>query len=309
MKPTSQTGRHESPQSTRFATIAVVGRPNVGKSTLVNRIVGEKVTIVSEKPQTTRHRILGVHTRPNGQLVFIDTPGIHRPLHRLNRYMMQAAMGALADTELALLIVDASQPTGNGDRYVIDSMKDFNKPLFILLNKMDLIKKSRLLPLMDLYSRSLAAKEIIPVSALRGDNVDVVERSLWEHAPDGEPMFPSEMHTDRSDAFRAAEIVREKILAHVHEELPWTTAVRVDSTEVDGKLWRIYMTILVEKESQRPIVIGRAGQFLKAIGTEAREELEGMFKKKIYLSLQVRHEEKWRESPEHLASLEIYENE
>jgi len=292
----------------RYAMVAVIGRPNVGKSTFVNRLVGEKISIVSDKPQTTRHRILGVRTGSRGQIVFIDTPGIHKPLYRLNRYMVRAALNSVQDADLALLLVDASQKLGHGDRYVIGVLKSISKPLLVLLNKVDLIRPSRLLPLMDVYGKELAAKEIIPMSALRGDNIELVEQKIWEYAEEGAPMFPSDMLTDRSETFRAAEIVREKILARTREELPWATAVRMDRSEVEGNLWRLFMTILVEKRSQRPIIIGRGGEFLKDVGTEAREELERTFGRKVYLSLTVEHQQQWRDSARALATLDIWES-
>ncbi len=287
--------------------VAVIGRPNSGKSTFVNRLVGEKISIVSDKPQTTRHRIFGVRTSERGQLVFIDTPGIHKPLYRLNRFMMHNALSAIEDADMALLIVDASEKFGGGDRYLLGAMNDYKKPLIVLLNKIDLIRPSRLLPLMDHYGGALPAKEIIPMSALRGDNVELIERTIWENAAEGEPMFPIDMHTDRTEVFRAAEIVREKILAHTREELPWATAVRVDQSEMDGKLWRLSMSILVEKKSQRPIIIGRGGEFLKKVGTDARVEIEETFRKRVYLSLHVEHLEHWRDSAQVLATLEIYD--
>lgn len=293
--------------SQRYAMVAVVGRPNAGKSSLINRFLGQKISIVSDKPQTTRHRILGIHTAPQGQLVYVDTPGIHRPLYQLNQRMVHAAIDALADSDLALLLVDSSLAFGHGDRYVVDALKRVGKPLIVLLNKIDLIKKSRLLPLMEIYGKAFPGSEIIPLSALSGENVELVERLLWESAPEGPPMFPPGQLTDRSDVFRAAEIVREKLLENSREEIPWATAVRMDRHEIEGGLWKIFLTILVEKKSQRPIVIGRGGSFLKTIGTEARLEIEATFGKKVYLSLQVDHEERWRDSPEQLARLEIVE--
>ncbi|MBI2838693.1 MAG: GTPase Era [Acidobacteria bacterium] len=291
--------------ATRFGMVAVVGRPNAGKSTLINHLIGQKISIVSEKPQTTRHRILGIRTSEKGQLVFVDTPGIHRPLFKLNRRMLRTAMTSLEDSDVALLLVDASEGFGRGDKFVIEAIKTYDRPLLVLLNKIDLIRKSRLLPLMSMYGEALPAAEIIPLSALRGDNASLVESRLWELAPEGEPMFPAEQITDRSNVFRAAEIVREKILNHTREELPWATAVRIDQDEVEGDLWRLYFSILVEKRSQRAIVIGKGGSFLKMVGTEAREEIEKVFGRKVYLSLQVEHEERWRDSPRQLALLEL----
>lgn len=294
----------EKPAS-RFAMLAVVGRPNAGKSTLINNLVGRKISIVSDKPQTTRHRILGILTEPRGQLVFVDTPGIHKPFHRLNKHMVMAAMGAVEETDATVLIVDASESYGQGDKYLLESLKSIQKPMLILLNKIDLIRKNRLLPLMETYGKALPAAEILPLSALTGENLTILKDKLWALAGEGEPMFPSEMLTDKSDAFRAAEIVREKILGHTHAELPWATAVRVDQSELDGELWRIHMSILVERRSQKPIVIGRHGAFLKQIGTEARQEIESAFGRKVFLALHVDVEERWRDDPRQLAALEI----
>ena len=276
--------------------VALVGRPNAGKSTLLNRLVGHKLAIVSDKPQTTRNRITGVRNFPEGQVVFVDTPGVHRPLHRLNVRMVNAALEALRQVDVVAAVVDASEPSGGGDRYLMDILTKIQKPKVLALNKVDVLPKERLLPLIERY-RTIGFEDIVPISALKGDNVDRFEQVLLSHLPEGEPFYDDDYLTDQPERFFVAELVREQVLHHTHAELPFSSAVIVDKfDEPDEKgLLRLYCTILVERESQKPIVIGRAGEMIKSIGTAARKELEQFFGARVFLDLRVKVRADWRE--------------
>jgi GTP-binding protein Era len=278
--------------------VSFIGRPNAGKSTLLNRLVGTKLAIVSDKPQTTRNRILGVRNYPDAQVVFLDTPGIHRPLHRMNVRMVDAAVDTIREVDVLCLVVDVTEPPGKGDRFVIDLVKDAKAPVFLVLNKIDLIKKARLLPLMQQYSEMGTFAEIVPVSAATGDNVDRLERALLDRLPEGEPLYPADYLTDQPERFFASEIVREKLLQFTRAEIPFSSAVVVDKFEEPerpGGLMSLHCTIVVDRESQKPIVIGRGGEMIKRIGTAAREDLERFFDTKVFLDLHVRVKSEWRE--------------
>jgi GTP-binding protein Era len=277
--------------------VAVVGRPNVGKSTLVNRLVGEKVAIVSDKPQTTRNRILAVLNRPDGQIVLFDTPGIHKPMHRMNERMVEAAVGSLGQVDLALWLVDVTEDYGPGDRYVKDVLARAGKPVILGLNKIDLVPKPRLLPLIDQYRQLLDFAEIVPISWLKGDNVERLAERLVAHLPEGERLYPEDFLTDQPERFFVAEMVREQILRHTREEIPYSTAVIIDSFKEGTPVVRIEASILVERQSQKGILIGRGGAMLKAIGSAARHEIEAFLGTKIYLGLFVKVREGWREDP------------
>ena len=277
--------------------VALVGRPNAGKSTLMNRLVGQKIAIVSDKPQTTRNRITGVRNYPNGQVVFVDTPGIHRPMHRLNVRMVDAALSALRDVDLVVALVDASEPAGGGDRFLMEAIKKVDTPRILALTKVDLIAKEKLLPLIERYDRDVGFADIVPISALTGANLDRLEAVILSHLPEGEPLYPEDYLTDQPERFFVSELVREQVLRHTHAELPFASAVVVDRfEEPDEKgLLRLYCTILVERESQKPIVVGKAGSMIKAIGTAARLELERFFDARVFLDLRVKVRADWRE--------------
>ena len=280
--------------------VSLIGRPNAGKSTLLNRLVGTKLAIVSDKPQTTRTRILGVRNYPDAQVVYLDTPGIHRPLHRMNVRMVDTAVDTIREVDVIGLVVDVMEPPGKGDRFVLDLVKNATAPVFLILNKIDLIKKSRLLPIMQQYSELASFAEIVPVSAGTGDNVDRLERVIIERLPEGEALYPPDYLTDQPERFFAAEIVREKLLQFTHAEIPFSTAVVIDRFEEpeagDKKgLLKLYCTIVVDRESQKPIVVGRGGDMIKRIGVAAREDLERFFDTRVYLDLHVRVKSEWRE--------------
>ena len=289
--------------------VSFIGRPNAGKSTLLNKLVGEKLAIVSDKPQTTRTRILGVRNYPDAQVVFLDTPGIHRPLHRMNVRMVDAAVQTITEVDVLGLVVDVTESLGRGDRYVFELVKNATAPVFLILNKIDLVKKVRLLPLMDAYSKEGTFAEIIPVSASTGLNVDRLERALIDRLPEGPALYPLDYLTDQPERVMASEIVREKVLQFTHAEIPFSSAVVVDRfEEPEGGpkgLLRLYCTIVVERESQKPIVVGRGGDMIKRIGTAAREELERFFATRVFLDLHVRVKADWREDERVLRELGV----
>jgi GTP-binding protein Era len=278
--------------------VSFIGRPNAGKSTLLNRLVGTKLAIVSDKPQTTRNRILGVKNYPDAQVVFLDTPGIHRPLHRMNVRMVDAAVDTIREVDVLGLVVDVAEPAGKGDKFVLDLVKHAKAPVFVILNKIDLVKKSRLLPIIEQFSTSGTFAEIIPLSASTGDNVDRLERAIIDRLPEGERLYPEDYLTDQPERFFAAEIVREKLLQFTHAEIPFSSAVVVDRFEEPSgakAILKLYCTIVVDRESQKPIVVGRGGEMIKKIGTAAREDLERFFDSRVFLDLHVRVKSEWRE--------------
>lgn len=308
------TGEHEGVRDSaggvyRSGYVALVGRPNAGKSTLLNRLVGEKIAAVSNKPQTTRHRIQGVISRPEGQVVLVDTPGVHQPGYLLNRRMMAAVHDALEGVDLVCLIRDASVSTGNGDRFVLDLVKKSGKPAMLLLNKTDKIDDKRgLLPLIEFYSREYEWRAVVPMSARTGDQLKDLVKEFVSNLPEGEPIFEEDELTDQPMRVIVAEMVREKILKVTGEEIPYVTAVVTERyEEVSEGLARIYCSIYVERESQKRIIIGRGGARLKEVGTEARRDVERLVGHKVYLELFVKVEEGWRDSPRALNEMGIDE--
>ena len=280
----------------RFGYVSLLGRPNAGKSTLLNQLVGTKIAIVSDKPQTTRTRIVGVKTLPSAQVVFLDTPGIHRPLHRMNVRMVDIALESMRQVDVVGLVVDVSEPIGKGDRFLVDLVRPLTLPVVLVLNKIDLVAKPRLLPIIDWFRQQRPFAAIVPVSALTGNGVPELEEVLIGHLPEGEALYPPDHLTDQSERFLISEMVREPLLALTHAEIPFSTAVVVDQVD-DAKpgLLRIYCTIFVEHDSQKPIVIGKGGSLLKKVGTMARTELERFFDTKVFLDLHVKVKERWRD--------------
>jgi len=277
--------------------VSLIGRPNAGKSTLINTLVGAKVAIVSDKPQTTRSRIVGVKNYPDGQIVFVDTPGIHRPLHRMNVRMVDAAVDTLKEVDVVVLVFDATTRPGHGDEYVSSLLAKVRAPVVLALNKIDAVAKARLLPLIERVQKWHAFTAIVPLSAQTGDGVDRLERVLLEHLPDGAPIYEEDFLTDQPERTLVAETVREKILHHTRAELPFSTAVVVDKFDEEERdtMLRLYCTILVEQESQKAIVIGRGGDMIKRIGTEARKDLEALFETRVFLDLRVKVNPDWRD--------------
>jgi len=286
--------------------VSFLGRPNAGKSTLLNRIVGHKLAIVSDKPQTTRTRIVGVRNYEDGQVVFVDTPGVHKPTHRMNVRMVDVALEAMREVDVLCLVVDVSVKAGAGDRFLLALLKDVKTPAILALNKVDLIAKPKLLPIMDHYQHQHPFVEIVPISATDGTNVDVLERLFLQYLPEGEPLYPPDYVTDQPERFFIGEIIREQVLRMTHDELPFSTAVIVDRIELaDDGITNIYCTILVERESQKPIVIGRAGSMIKQIGTAARAELQRYLESRVYLDLHVKVKSEWRDDERLLDELDL----
>ena len=290
----------------RSGTVALVGRPNAGKSTLMNRLLEEKVAIVSDKPQTTRQRLVGILTAERGQMVFFDTPGIHRPLHRLNRQMVRHALDALNEADVRCLLVDASEPFGAGDSYMLDLLAKAEGPRILALNKIDRVKKPALLPMIGHYARSGLFAEIVPISAATGDGCGPLLAALWEALPEGAPLYDPDLVTTHPERFLVAERIREKVLAATHEELPFATAVVIERWEDDAEsgLLRLYASLLVERPGQKGILVGREGRMIKTIGTAARKDLEEYLERRVYLDLQVKLEAGWREDRATLARLD-----
>ncbi len=291
--------------------VSFLGRPNAGKSTLLNRIVGQKVAIVSDKPQTTRTRILGVKNYDEGQVVFVDTPGVHKPTHRMNRRMVEVALESMRDVDVVALVVDVSVKPGPGDRYMLTVLKDVKSPVILVLNKVDQIAKHRLLPIIDQYRREHPFVEIVPISAADGTNVDVLEKLFLQYLPEGEPAYPPDYLTNQPERFYAAEIIREQVLQLTRDELPHSTAVVVDRFEEPGEdgILNLYCTILVERESQKPIVIGKGGAMIKQIGTAARAELMQYFDTRVFLDLHVKVKSEWRDDDRLLDEMGIQSRE
>lgn len=293
----------------RAGYVALIGRPNAGKSTLLNHLVGEKIAAVSNKPQTTRYQIRGVITREAGQIVLVDTPGVHQPGYLLNRRMMAAVHDALAGVDVVVLLRDASTPTGNGDRFTLELVKDSGQPALLALNKTDKLKdKSELLSLMEWYAQEHDWRAIVPLSARTGDAVDILLGELIQSLPAGDAIFGADELTDQPVRAIVAEIVREKILRTTGEEIPYVTAVVTEKYEQEhADFARIYCAIFVERASQKRIIIGKGGARLKEVGTAARHDIERLVGHKVYLELFVKVEEGWRDSERTLNELGIQE--
>lgn len=277
--------------------VAIVGRPNAGKSTLVNTLVGRKVAIVSPKPQTTRNRIQGILNRDDAQIVLVDTPGIHRPGSVLSRMMMDELKHSLDGIDILSLIVDASVDFGAGDRFSIEWVQRFRGPVFLLLNKVDRVHKPQLLPLIERYNNEFEFAEVLPISALTGEGCLDLVNSWLTRLPEAPPYFPADQFTDQPERFLAAEIVREKAILATREEVPHALAVLIDNFEEGKDLLRIRATIYVEREGQKGILIGKGAATVKKIGTEARKELEEILGTHIFLELSVNVMPNWRENP------------
>jgi GTPase len=300
----------EVAQGFRSGTVALLGKPNVGKSTLLNWMVGQKVSIVSNKPQTTRKRVTGIANGPGYQILFIDTPGIHDPHHQLGRAMVDQARSAVSDVDLVVYVADGAHHPGEMDTQIAYLIKNsFEKPgrVILCLNKMDLLKAEDVQRNVEAYTALLGAEEYMLTTATRGQNVDKLVEMIVAKLPEGVPRFGEDEYTDQSSRFMAAELIREKILVATRQEVPHSVAVRVDEWEVERDLINISATILVEKTSQRAILIGKQGQFLKDVGTKARIEIEKLVGSKVFLALHVKVEEGWRMSPRLLQELEYGE--
>jgi len=275
--------------------VGIIGKPNVGKSTLLNCIIGEKVAITSYKRQTTRNRIMGIYNAEEGQIIFLDTPGIHNAKSPLNKYMVSAAFNTFGDVDIILFLVDANAPFDAEDALIVESLATISVPVVLIINKVDLIEKERLLPLIDDLRQRYVFEEIIPLSAFNGFNVEIVLDTVWKLLPEGPKYFPDDMYTDSSERFLAAEIIREKVMLLTHHEIPYSTAVVVESFKEDEQknIINVSAAINVEKNSQKGIIIGKKGSMLKEIGRQARLEMEQFFGTRIYLELFVKVSKDW----------------
>lgn len=292
----------------RAGTVALIGKPNVGKSTLLNHIVGQKVSIVSNKPQTTRRKVLGIHTTPDYQIAFVDTPGVHTPRTQLGKSMVDQARLALGDVDVVLFVADGAHHPGEGDKEVAQmltrDMGDRRPPVVLCLNKMDELKAEDVQRNLDAYTALLGSDDAMMTTATRGHNVDKLVELLVSKLPERAPMYDEDAFTDQSSRFMASELVRERILIATRQEVPHASAVVVDDWEEDGEMTRIMATILVEKDSQRAILIGKGGEFIKEIGTKARGEIETLLSRKVFLQLHVKVAKDWRMNPRILHELE-----
>lgn len=282
----------------RSGFVAIIGRPNVGKSTLLNRILGEKIVITSDKPQTTRNRIHGIHTLPDAQIVFIDTPGIHQARSSLNKYMVDTALSSLKGADAVLFLVEATSPAGNRESLILQNLTDVEVPVFLVINKIDLVPKESLLPLIDSYSRLHSFHGVIPLSAATGDGVEQLVKAVRDTLPEGPRYFPDDILSDVPERFIVAEIIREKVFRLTRDEIPYSVAVVIDSFKEreDGSLISISATINVERDSQKGIIIGRKGEMLKRIGSQARQDIERLVAAKVFLELFVRVSRQWTEN-------------
>jgi len=275
--------------------VGIIGPPNVGKSTLLNALIGEKVSIVTPKPQTTRHRILGIKNLPSAQIIFIDTPGIHRARKKFNLHLVQSAQAAFQESDIIMVMVDAIESESSEDfDYILPQLKEINKPVFLLINKIDLIEKPTLLTLIDTYRKLFSFAEIIPISALKGEGIPELEKCLLNYLPEGPKYFPEELFTNQTERFMVSEIIREKIFLLLHQEIPYSVAVEIEEfKEIKPGVTLIRANIWVEKPSQKGILIGKEGSMLKKIGKISREEIEKLLSTKVYLELWVTVKKNW----------------
>ncbi|MCV3741106.1 GTPase Era [Lentilactobacillus hilgardii] len=279
----------------RSGFVAIVGRPNVGKSTFLNRVVGQKIAIMSDKAQTTRNKIQGVYTTDEAQVVFIDTPGIHKPQNKLGDFMMDSALSALKEVDAVLFMVNATERRGAGDNFIIDRLKDVHKPIYLLINKIDEITPDDVMAIIEQYKNALSFKEVFPISALQGNNVPELLTSLIKELPNGPQYYPKDQVTDHPERFVISELIREKVLQMTRQEIPHSTAVYIESIKKQDEVLHIQATIIVERDGQKGIVIGKSGSMLKKIGTLARKDIENMMGNKVYLELWVKVEAHWRD--------------
>ena len=282
--------------------VALIGRPNVGKSTLLNRVIGQKIAIMSDKAQTTRNKIQGIYTTEDAQIIFIDTPGIHKPHTRLGNFMVESAYSALQEVDAVLFLINADQKRGKGDDLIIERLKNSESPVFLIVNKIDKVHPDTLLPLIEDYSSQMDFAEVIPISATEGNNVDHLLEILTERLPEGPQYFPEDQITDHPEYFIVSELIREKVLELTREEVPHSVAVVVDSMQPDvyDKI-HIQATIIVERDSQKGIIIGKGGKMLKNVGTRSRKDIESLLGNKVFLELWVKVQKNWRDKQANLS--------
>ncbi|MCF6514986.1 GTPase Era [Lactobacillus sp. S2-2] len=276
--------------------VAIVGRPNVGKSTFLNRVIGQKIAIMSDKAQTTRNKIQGVYTTDDSQIVFIDTPGIHKPKNKLDQFMDDSAISSLKEVDAVLFMVSASETRGAGDNYIINQLKEVKQPIYLIINKIDEINPNDLLPIMETYKKALNWKDVFPISALNGNNVNDLLEAISNDLPEGPQYYPEDQITDHPERFVIAELIREKVLQLTRQEIPHSVAIDIGSIKTDDNgLVNIEANIIVERKGQRGIIVGKGGEVLKRIGTLARKDIENLLGSRVYLSLWVKISPGWRD--------------
>ncbi len=291
--------------------VSIIGRPNVGKSTFLNRVIGQKIAIMSDKPQTTRNKIQGVYTQDDAQIVFIDTPGIHKPKHKLGDFMMKVAQNTLKEVDLVLFMINAKEGLGKGDEFIIEKLKETSTPVYLVINKIDEVHPDDLLPLMETYKALYPFKEIVPISALQGSNVEVLLDQIKKFLPEGPQYYPADQVTDHPERFIVAELIREKVLHLTREEVPHSIAVAIDSMKKreNKDMVDIQATVVVERDSQKGIVIGKQGKVLKEVGQKARVDIEALLGSKVFLELWVKVQKDWRNKQSQLRDFGFNENE
>lgn len=292
--------------------ISIIGRPNVGKSTFLNRVIGQKIAIMSDKPQTTRNKIQGVLTRENSQMIFIDTPGIHKPKHKLGEFMMKVAKNTLREVDLIMFMVNAEEKIGKGDEFILEMLSETKTPVFLVINKIDKIHPDELMEIIESYKNRFEFAEIVPISALEGNNVENLLQSIEKYLPEGPQYYPSDQVTDHPERFIISELIREKVLHLTREEIPHSIAVVIEKIRRDEEnenLIHVHATIMVERDSQKGIVIGKRGALLKEIGTLARKDIEMLLGSKVYLELWVKVQKDWRNKSAYLRDFGYREDE
>src|SRR5574342_113006 len=287
---------NQSNQSHRSGFISIIGRPNVGKSTFLNRVIGQKIAIMSDKPQTTRNKVQGVLTLEDSQLIFIDTPGIHKPKHRLGDFMMKVAQNTLKEVDLILFMVNAQEGYGRGEEFIIEKLQNVKNPVFLVINKIDLIHPDKLFELIDSYKEKFNFAEIVPISALEGNNIEKLLEQIKEKMPEGPQFYPADQVTDHPERFIVSELIREKALHLTREEIPHSTAVVIEKMERQSEkdMVHVMATVIVERDSQKGIIIGKQGTMLKEIGKRARADIESLLGSKVFLELWVKVQKDWR---------------
>ena len=280
--------------------VSIVGRPNAGKSTLINSIIGSKVAIVSDKAHTTRNNIQGIYNDDDSQIIFIDTPGIHKPMHKLGKYMNSQSYYSIEDTNVILFMVDATEKIGKGDKFILEKLKEVDSNVFLVLNKVDRIKKENLFPMIEEYNKLFDFKEIIPISALKKDNIDDLIKTIKKYLDEGERYYSEDYYTDKSINFMVSEIVREKVLNLTHEEVPHAVTCVLEKYEEEKNSIHINVLIIVEREGIKRILVGHSGSMIKEIGIEARKDIEELVGKKVYLELFIKTVNNWREKDKYL---------
>jgi GTPase len=298
-------------QAYKSGFVSIIGRPNVGKSTFLNQVIGQKIAIMSDKPQTTRNKIQGVYTTNHSQTIFIDTPGIHKPKHKLGDFMMKVAQNTLKEVDLILFMINAEEGYGRGDEFIIERLKQTNTPVFLIINKIDQIHPDQLLPLIEQYKELYPFKEIVPISALQGNNVETLLQQIEKMLPEGPQYYPEDQVTDHPERFIITELIREKVLHLTREEIPHSVAVVMDTLERRENNQAIFVgaTIIVERDSQKGIVIGKQGSMLKEVGKRARVDIEALLGSKVFLELWVKVQKDWRNKASQLRDYGFREDE